>query len=146
MTLLHWCLSACLPGLAACPLICRYGFNPGSHYSISSVSDALIVARTATNTTISGAAGALLALILQYYRTHTYDLLSMCTGGLAGLVAITASCAAIEPWAALICGALSGIIYVYAELLLERLKVSLLTLSSAVVSFCPAAAFAVRPA
>jgi Ammonium Transporter Family len=41
---------------------------------------------------------------------------------LSGLVAVTASCAVIEPWAAIIIGAVSGWVYIIADLLLIRLK------------------------
>lgn len=45
----------------------------------------------------------------------------VCNGALAGLVAVTCSCAVIEPWAALICGGLAALVFVWAErLLLHR--------------------------
>ena len=43
-------------------------------------------------------------------------------GTLSGLVAITAGCATLEPWAALFTGALAGLLYLWGSNLLIRLK------------------------
>jgi hypothetical protein len=44
----------------------------------------------------------------------------LCNGTLAGLVAITASCAYVAPWAAACIGAVAGLLVVWSALFLER--------------------------
>ncbi|PNW78351.1 hypothetical protein CHLRE_09g400750v5 [Chlamydomonas reinhardtii] len=100
-----------------------YGFNPGSKLAISDYLQATIVSRTAVTTTLAACSGALSNLLLNYGRHRVWDLLSTCIGALAGLVAVTSGCSVIEPWAAIICGAISALFYEAGEQLLEKLKV-----------------------
>src|SRR5664280_2267038 len=52
------------------------------------------------------------------------DVTMMCNGILAGLVAITAPCAFVSSWAAVLIGFLAGIIVVYSALFFEhKLKI-----------------------
>merc|ERR1712238_408282 len=52
-----------------------------------------------------------------------YDLSMAMNGCLGGLVGITAGCAVVEPWAAVVIGLISGIIYALASKLLIKLKI-----------------------
>ncbi len=52
-----------------------------------------------------------------------YDLGSICNGILIGLVGITGSCHNVEPWAAIVTGAISGLVYALATKLLYRLEI-----------------------
>eukprot|EP00798_Chlamydomonas_sp_ICE-L_P027340 gene27340-biopygen3185 len=100
-----------------------YGFNPGSQHYTTSYNDGAILGRTAVCTTLSCAASGVASLILAYWRTRTWEMLSLCTGAIGGLVAITAGCSVVEPWAATICGLLAAPSVVYGDVLMDRLQI-----------------------
>jgi Amt family ammonium transporter len=52
-----------------------------------------------------------------------FDVSYALNGCLSGLVGVTAGCALIEPWAALVIGSVSGILYLLASKLLIRLRI-----------------------
>lgn len=85
-----------------------FGFNPGSTFSAQHLRIAVI----AVNTNLAAAAGAFAALIAIYVKTQKWDLGMALNGTLGGLVAITASCAWVEAWAAVVIGALAGLLTV----------------------------------
>merc|ERR1719282_1297196 len=80
-------------------------------------------AGTACTTTLGAAAGGVTTLALKYFLDGIWDLISVCNGLLAGLVAVTASCSVIEPWAALICGFVGAFVYVGSCKLLLKLRI-----------------------
>ena len=100
-----------------------YGFNPGSMLAIAGVGLPTATARTACTTTLGAAAGGVTTLALKYFLDGIWDLISVCNGLLAGLVAVTASCSVIEPWAALICGFVGAFVYVFSCKLLLKLRI-----------------------
>lgn len=80
-----------------------YGFNPGSAFGISGeLRD--VAARAAVNTTLAASAGGAGTLFVCRFRDGIFDLLSSLNGLLAGLVSITASCAFVDGWAAIVIG------------------------------------------
>jgi Amt family ammonium transporter len=83
-----------------------FGFNAGSTLAATDLRMSVI----ATNTFIAAAAGASIMLFLQWALTGYIDVPFLCNGTLAGLVAITAPCAYVSPWAAAVIGLLSGLI------------------------------------
>jgi len=99
-----------------------YGFNPGSMLVMAG-GVATGVARTAVTTTLAAAAGGVTTLIIKYFLDGIWDLVSVCNGLLAGLVAVTSSCSVIEPWAALICGFVGAFVYVFSAKLLLKLRI-----------------------
>lgn len=64
----------------------------------------------AVNTLLAGAAGATSAIYLTLLRTGKADLEMAANGALAGLVGITAGCAYVDVWAAVVIGLVAGVI------------------------------------
>ncbi len=96
-----------------------YGFNPGSTFSAHHLRISVI----AVNTTLAAAAASMAALVLVLAKTRKFDLGMALNGVLAGLVAITAPCAWVEAWAAVVIGIVAGIILVVGVYFLEAIKV-----------------------
>lgn len=82
-----------------------FGFNAGSTLAATDLRISVI----ATNTFIAAAAGATIMLFVTWAATGYIDVLFICNGALAGLVAITAPCAYVAPWAAAVIGLFSGL-------------------------------------
>ena len=97
-----------------------FGFNAGSTLAATDLRMSVV----ASNTFIAAAAGASIMLFLTWAMTGYVDVLFICNGALAGLVAITAPCAYVAPWAAAIIGLLSALIMRGAVWLVEvKMKV-----------------------
>ena len=88
-----------------------FGFNINTGDSIG---------LNAMNTLLSGATGAVVALYIQLVRTGKTDILVACNGALAGLVGITAPVAFVEPWSAVVIGAISAPIMLMSVGVIER--------------------------
>ena len=99
-----------------------FGFNPGSTLGVTDGRMEL-AALVAANTNLAAAAGALTALLLSKLHTGKFAVGSALNGALAGLVAITAGCAFVNNWGALIIGVLGGVSMYYGTLLLEAAKI-----------------------
>jgi Amt family ammonium transporter len=99
-----------------------FGFNPGSQLAADGA-NADAIALVAANTNLAAAAGGLAAMLLGWYFIKKPDLGSTLNGVLAGLVAITAPCAFVSPVAAVIIGAVGGVIVVFGAMFLERVKI-----------------------
>ncbi len=93
-----------------------FGFNAGSTLSGTDPR----IATIATNTLLAGAAGSVVALYLQMARNGKADLPMACNGALAGLVGITAPCAFVAPWAAVVIGAIAAPVMMASVSLIER--------------------------
>jgi len=97
-----------------------FGFNPGSTLAATDLRISVI----ATNTFLAGIAGAVVAYYIQFARSGKADVAATCSGAIAGLVGITAPCAYVDTWAAVVIGAIAGgLVIVVAELVESRLKV-----------------------
>jgi len=95
-----------------------FGFNPGSELA----ADAFVVP-IALKTLLAAAAGAVAAMIVNWVKDGRPDVSIAANGLLAGLVAITAPVATVETWAAVVIGALGGVIVVFSVGLFDRLKI-----------------------
>jgi Amt family ammonium transporter len=93
-----------------------FGFNTGSTLAASDLRIGVI----AINTMLSSAAGALAAILYLWHRYNKPDVAMACNGLLGGLVAITAPCAFVTPAAAVLIGAIAGLIVVASVLEVER--------------------------
>jgi Amt family ammonium transporter len=83
-----------------------FGFNPGSTFDAHHLRISII----AVNTNLAAAAGGLIALLIARWKTKKWDTGMLINGILAGLVAVTAPCAWIEGWAAIIIGLIGGVL------------------------------------
>ncbi len=92
-----------------------FGFNAGSTLS----GNQLVIAKICVTTVIAAAGGALTALLISWKRAGSADLGLTVNGMLGGLVGITAGCAWVEPWAALLIGVVAGFIVCYGVWFLE---------------------------
>lgn len=97
-----------------------FGFNAGSTLGVG---NGELIARIALNTNIAAATGGIFAMITVWAAFGKPDLSMAMNGALAGLVAITAPCAYVDPWAAIVIGALGGIIVIFGVVLLDKLKI-----------------------
>lgn len=97
-----------------------YGFNVGSTLGAGDVNQLGLVA---VNTTLAATAGALGAMFLKHWLTGGWNMSFILNGSLAGLVGITAGCAFVTPIGAVVIGALSGAVLVYAMRFVESIKI-----------------------
>ena len=96
-----------------------FGFNPGSTLSADGAAISLIT----VTTNIAAAAGAISAMFLGWFLVGKPQLPWALNGSLAGLVAITAPCAFVTPFEAIIIGAIGGIVMYLGVNFLERRRV-----------------------
>jgi ammonium transporter, Amt family len=93
-----------------------FGFNPGSTLTLKDG----FFGYVALTTNLGAAASVLGAMSMAYFRRQKLEVSIMVNGLLAGLVAITASCAFVEPWAAIVIGFIAGSITVVTASFLEK--------------------------
>ncbi|MEI7547475.1 MAG: ammonium transporter [Actinomycetota bacterium] len=96
-----------------------FGFNAASTFASTDVQFSTVAA----NTAIAGALGSIAAMYYITWRTGKPDPGMMVNGMLGGLVAITAPCAFVAPWAAAVIGVVAGILAIEGVFFLERRKI-----------------------
>lgn len=95
-----------------------FGFNGGSVLS----ADPALTSLTLVTTSLAAAAGAIGAFIASYLKFKTFDLSMALNGILGGLVGITAGADQMGVVDSVLIGLISGVIVVFAVLLMDRLK------------------------
>mmetsp|Transcript_10012 Transcript_10012/g.22041 ORF Transcript_10012/g.22041 Transcript_10012/m.22041 type:complete len:451 (+) Transcript_10012:226-1578(+) len=102
-----------------------YGFNPGSTGAMHSADSAHTAGLVAVNTTLSPCVAGIVVFFLRakILPPRSLDVGGFCNGILAGLVAITAGCAVVKPWEAVIIGFFGGLFYQGGSMLLRKVKV-----------------------
>lgn len=96
-----------------------FGFNAGSTLAV----DGAFFGYVALNTNLAAAAGTIAAMIISWVVMGKADVPMMLNGALAGLVAITASCAFVDVWASVIIGGIAGILVFYSIRFFEKRKI-----------------------
>lgn len=96
-----------------------FGFNAGSTVSV----DEGFFGFVALNTNLAAAAGAVAATLISWIALGKPDVPTILNGALAGLVAITASCAFVNTWGAVVIGIIAGILVFYSARFFEKKKI-----------------------
>ena len=100
-----------------------FGFNGGSQLAMGTADDAIAVSTIFINTFLAGAGGVIAAAIVTRLNFGKTDVVQMLNGCIGGLVAITAEPLMPTPLAAILIGAVGGVIVVYGTKLLFSLKI-----------------------
>ena len=100
-----------------------FGFNGGSQLAIGTADDAIAVSTIFLNTFLAGAGGVMAAATVTRLNFGKTDVVQMLNGCIGGLVAITAEPLMPSPIAAILIGAVGGVIVVYGTKLLFSLKI-----------------------
>ncbi|OLO42219.1 ammonium transporter [Alkalihalophilus pseudofirmus] len=96
-----------------------FGFNGASTFEVADAFFGYVL----LNTQLAAAAGAIAAMFLIWMMSGKADVPTTLNGALAGLVAITASCGFVAPWAAVIIGIIGGLIVVVSMKIFDRAKI-----------------------
>uniref|UniRef100_UPI003216D22F ammonium transporter n=1 Tax=uncultured Draconibacterium sp. TaxID=1573823 RepID=UPI003216D22F len=91
-----------------------FGFNPGSQLAAAGTDNAVAIAHIAVTTNLAAAAGAVTAMLVAWFRYKRPALSISLNGALAGLVAITAGCDAVDPVGAVLIGIIAGFVLPFA--------------------------------
>ena len=86
-----------------------FGFNPGSTLAGTDMN----IGKIAMTTNLAAAAGACVVMIITWLRYGKPDVSMTLNGALAGLVAITAGCAAVSMVGSIFIGIISGFVVVF---------------------------------
>ncbi|WDL95775.1 ammonium transporter [Alicyclobacillus sp. ALC3] len=96
-----------------------FGFNAGSTLNAQDSA----IGTIAMNTLLASVAGGASALLYSMFRTDKADVGATINGVLAGLVAITAGCAFVAPWAAILIGGVAGMLMIWATGWVEKSRI-----------------------
>jgi Amt family ammonium transporter len=100
-----------------------FGFNGGSQLAFGSKADADAVSLILVNTNMSACAGAVVAMVLTQILYKKVDLSMVLNGTLAGLVGITAGPNYSSVGVAILIGAISGVLVVFAVAFFDKVRI-----------------------
>ena len=100
-----------------------FGFNGGSQLSMGTFDDAVAVSKIFINTNLAACGGVMAAAIVTRLAAGKTDVIQMLNGCIGGLVSITAEPLMPSPIAAILIGAVGGVIVVYGTKFLFSLKI-----------------------
>jgi Amt family ammonium transporter len=100
-----------------------FGFNAGSTLGVQSGSVLGFFGYVALTTNIAAACGVIGAAATAWLKLGRPDVSMMLNGAIAALVAITAACGFVAPWAAIVIGLVAGAIAVLGVLGIERVRI-----------------------
>ena len=100
-----------------------FGFNGASQLAMGTIGDVSDISRIFANTNLAAAGGVVATLILLQIIYKRVDVTMVLNGALAGLVSITAEPLAPSPLAAILIGAVGGVIVVFAVPMLDKMKI-----------------------
>ncbi|MDE7389606.1 MAG: ammonium transporter [Lachnospiraceae bacterium] len=98
---------------------CWFGFNGGSTVSMTN-GGAELAGIVFFNTNLAAAVATLGTMIITWIRYKKPDVSMTLNGSLAGLVAVTAGCDAVNPWAAAVIGIFSAFAVVFGIEFVEK--------------------------
>jgi Amt family ammonium transporter len=106
-----------------------FGFNAGSTTGVTGGADDLYggagkaFALIAVNTNLAACAGACAAMATTWLTAGKPEISMVLNGALAGLVSITAPCATVSPFSAMLIGLLGGVLVVFSVQFIEARRV-----------------------
>jgi Amt family ammonium transporter len=100
-----------------------FGFNPGSTLGVATGGQVGFFGYVALTTNLAAAAGGVAGICVAWLVLRKPDVSMMLNGVLAALVAVTAACGFVAPWAAVLIGFVAASIAVVAVPLVERLGI-----------------------
>jgi ammonium transporter, Amt family len=100
-----------------------FGFNPGSTLGVVTGNHIGYFGYVALTTNLAAAAGALGGVGTAWAVLRRPDVSMMLNGALAALVAVTAACGFVAPWAAIVIGLVAGFVAVVGVLVVERIGI-----------------------
>jgi Amt family ammonium transporter len=100
-----------------------FGFNPGSTLGVVTGERLGFFGYVALTTNLAAAAGAVGGVACAWLVLRRPDITMMLNGVLAGLVAVTAACGFVAPWAAIVIGLVAGAIACVGVLAVERARI-----------------------
>ena len=97
-----------------------FGFNGGSELIVSNEASAIAVSQVFMNTNMAACGGVVAAILVSLIRTGKMDVTMAMNGAIAGLVAITAGPSTPSGGAAVLIGALGGVLVYFSILFFDN--------------------------